>query len=79
MNQRVVSSTITFHQPAVLIQLTPITIDGIDVNKDFAKPVQKIEVSRVFRYQEQQSKERQNLNESAVSQKHTLKVADWIE
>ena len=31
--------------------LTPVTIDGVPFDQDYAEPIQKIEVSRVFKYQ----------------------------
>jgi hypothetical protein len=52
MNQRVLSTTITFKPPATQITLTVVTIDGIEVLQDFNKPITKIQISGVFKYQD---------------------------
>lgn len=52
LNQRVVSTTITFNTGTGTVRhLTPVTIDGVTFEQDFSTPIQKIEVSRVFKYQ----------------------------
>ena len=52
LNQRVVSTTITFNTGTGTVRhLTPVTIDGVTFEQDFSNPIQKIEVSRVFKYQ----------------------------
>ena len=52
MNLKVVSTTITFEGgPTTLATLTPVTIDGIEVDQEYENPIQRIEVSQVFKYQ----------------------------
>lgn len=51
LNQRVVSTTILLNPSNSARNLTPVTIDGIEVDQDFNAPICKIEVSRVFKYQ----------------------------
>ena len=53
MNQRVVSTTITFDPSSGRdMLLTPVFIDGIEVKQEYSTPIERIEVSRVIKYQE---------------------------
>ena len=45
MNLKVVSTTITFNAPATQVTLTPVTIDGIEVDQEYGNPIQSIAVS----------------------------------
>ena len=75
MNLKVVSTTITFNAPATQVTLTPVTIDGIEVDQEYGNPIQSIAVSQVFKYQ---GKSEIDL-ECQETQKRLHKIMEWIE
>ena len=53
--------------------LPQVTIDGEELNQDFFKPIQKIEVSRVFKYQQPSGEA------SGSPSKQQYRITEWID
>ena len=83
MNQRVVSTTIEFDLPTARIPNLPtVSVDGIELPQDFENPIQKIEVSRVFKYQSNSVGKHSNAlthDREANNSKMQQTVQEWIQ
>jgi len=63
----VVSTTIDI-KPTIDLKPVLVSIDGIELNQEVSKKIRKIEVSRVFKYQEFKEREQK-----------LLEIAEWVD
>ena len=63
------------------MNITPVMIDGVEIQQDFARQIVKIEVSRIFKYQEHSGRANASTRNEAerADAKMLNDIGNWIE